>query len=80
MADFGEVIILNCKKRHTYGVILEDSGSLKRGDVMGTGDFACEDAPQDKDKNVFWNLPTIDLKIKVVKKRDEVQDPRDGSY
>lgn len=84
MALAGGVRVVNCKNNYTYTLILEDesygSVRMKRGDSAGTGKFVCEDAPRKdgQSSSAEWGMPYIDLTIKVEKKREEVEDPRDG--
>lgn len=84
MALAGGVRVVNCRKNYTYTLILEDesygSVSMKRGDSAGTGKYVCGDAPR-KDwqtSSAEWGMPYINLNIKVEKKREEVEDLRDG--
>lgn len=53
---------------------------MRRGDSAGTGKFVCPDAPKKKGQEISadWQEPYIDLQIKVEKKLEEVEDPRDG--
>ena len=84
MALAGGVRVVNCKKNYTYTLILENesygSVRMKRGDSAGTGKFVCEDAPRKDGQNLSsdWQAPFINLDIKVEKKIEEVEDPREG--
>lgn len=84
MALAGGVRVVNCKKNYTYTLILEDESygnvRMKRGDSAGTGKYVCEDAPKKYEYGISadWGMSYINLNIQVEKKREEVNDPREG--
>lgn len=84
MALAGEVKVINCGKGFTCTLILQDERDMHRGDSAGTGKFVCggfTPVPGTEVSHAIssdWQAPYIDLKIEVLKKENEVSDPREG--